>query len=293
MAREGTRGRRGFREARLAQTYDLRGKWVGVLDPESVKLIGEFVVAWEQMGLNGEGLLSHLLEAAWSRVEYEEEQREIAAEKLMGKRGRRRDLATIAGRGPLVELMQKSRATVPGSPRENLAEAVESWAKQYVANELTMRAKKLARGKPGEPWLREPVIHLAGQLRRVGQSWNRTLHLIYEAFCVIGMGGVVTRDKVRHRIRAERQRRPGFGRGAGEPCKLCWGTSGIGKVLQNAYKFRESAGPALIQRLIQNPRDKRILQKYRQQERKIRKRLLRQRALLHKKILHPRKRGIG
>ncbi len=277
---------------RLSETYDLHGKWVGVSDPESAKLIGEFVVAWEQMGLNGEGLLSHLLEAAWSRVEYEEELREIAAKKRMGKRGRKKDLATIAGRGPLVELMEKSRATVPGSPGENLAEAVENWAKEYVDNELTMCTKKLVRGKPGEPWLREPVIHLAGQIRRVGQSWNRTLQLVYEAFCVIGMGDVVTREKVRHIIRAERQRRAGFGRGAGEPCKLCLGRSEIGKVLQDAYDFQESAGPALIKRLIQSPRDKQILQKYGQQQSKIRRRLLRQRALLRKKILHPRKTAI-
>src|SRR6266436_6286665 len=283
VRQEGRGEGRRFRETRLSESYDLPARWVRVSDHKILRSAGAFIVAWEKIGLNGEGLFTHLLAAAKDRVEYEEKLRAISDRRRRGGRAERRDLATIAARGPLVELMKKSGATLPGHPEEELAEAVESWAKDYIEDQLARRSKKLTRGRPGEPWLHKPVIHLAGQLRRVGESWNRTIQLVYEAFGVIGMNDVVTREKVRHIIRAERTKRPGFGRGADEPCKVCVGTSGMGKVLGEAYDFQGKGGPALIEQLIASPNRKRISQKFRQKERTIERRLLQLRSWLRRK----------
>ncbi len=282
MGQEGSRGGRGFREARLAKTYDLPEKWLGESDKESLKAKAEFIMAWERMGLNVEGLYSHLLDAAQRRVDYEGEIREIAKQKLMGKRARRRDLATIAQRGPLVELMKKSRATVPGSPGADLGEAVEAWARQYVDDQLALGSRKLARGRPGEQWCDELVIHLAEQMRRVGQSWNKSMGFIYEALRVVRMDDLITWERVRHTIRRERMRRPGFGQGSIERCKLCVGKSGIGQALQDFYYVEERTTPAERRRLMRRPRIRRILQRYGREVRMMQKRLHKKR-LLHKK----------
>jgi hypothetical protein len=294
MGQEGSRGGRGFREARLAKTYDLPEKWLGESDKESLKAKAEVIMAWERMGLNVEGLYLHLLDAAQRRVDYEGEQKEIAREKLMSKRGRRRDLATIAGSGPLVQLMKKSRATVPGSRGEDLGEAVETWARQYVDDQLALGSRKPARGRPGEQWCDELVIHLAEQMQRVGQSWNKSMGFIYEALRIVGMDDLITWERVRHTIRRERKRRPGFGRAPVELCKLCVGKSGIGQALED-YK---RTTPAERRRLMQRPRNRRILRRYRQKAKMLqshlhKKRLVYEKTLLRKRILQVRRTTIG
>jgi len=96
------------------------------------------------------------------------------------------------------------------------------------------RRGKLPKHRPGEPWLRPYVLEFAKHLRSRGQSWRRTLGTIAAAFEAVGMGDIVTPDKVRHIIRQKRKEDATFGNAtSGLLCLYCGpGPTGIGRALE-------------------------------------------------------------
>ncbi len=244
---------------RLLKTYDLLQNWGSTGDPpEGTQTL---IISWEQIGLNINGLYGHLMEAARGREAYEAFRVEIASRKPDWKRETRRARRVIRGGRLFVELMRRSGAKCSELSRENLADAVEAWGNEYLRDLEATAAKKLEPGRPREEWLTKCVVHLAEQLRNVGQSWRRTTKIIHEAFRGVRMDDIATESKIRHVIRKERRERPQFGTAPGPRCEQCVGPSGIGKAMEDFAYVQARVGREGMRRLMRSPKTQQIIRR--------------------------------
>jgi hypothetical protein len=214
---------------RARETYDLLKRWPS-LSHERSKEARDLIVAWERMQLSADGLFLHLMHAVRDRANYEKFLAELTQQP--GKREERRIARILEEARQLIELMRISGGPESGGSDKSLADEVELWVEEYAEARSRQTNKKRGRGRPGDPWLRWYVLHFAEQLRGVGQNWQQIKRLVYEAFWVIQMEDVVTKEKIWHRIRDARKKDREFGTHPARPCSLCGAPHVVGQALE-------------------------------------------------------------
>lgn len=259
-------------EPRLLTTYDYVLRWLSrprrgeAPGGEAVDdARGDVIVAWERVGLNGEGLFLHLHQAGLSRMQYESHRRRIAEGKKLGARGRRRALRVLDGADPLIQLLSGQMDGAEGASRTEVLEGLKYLVLR--CRQDIVRERKLPRNRPGEPWLADHVILLAEHLRGAGLGWRRTVRLVHAAFKAVGMADVVKSGGIWSILRKAKTRYRDF-RLRLKPTTCQWCRSGptrLGQAIEDVRFVRDRAGQAGIERMMRSPSTKRMLREYREE----------------------------
>jgi hypothetical protein len=92
----------------------------------------------------------------------------------------------------------------------SLAADIEARLADYQRQALIEQTSPLPRHRPGDPWLRGWILLAAEHMRKRNVPLKRIISRIEAIFDIIGHGDLVTREKIRHTIRAARKNNPTF-----------------------------------------------------------------------------------
>lgn len=168
---------------------------------------------WRRAGVDAETLLSVLEKIRVERMRYEEELQERDSRARNIREARK---ALKAAASLIRFLKTKKVLDDDGSPElvfGDLGEQVEHAVQRYIDESPRI----VARGRPADSWLNKCVILLAVELmsgplserrarprRSVRQSGKSTIRAIERVLKLAGHGEVVTKEKIRHVMRAIR-----------------------------------------------------------------------------------------
>ena len=181
---------------RLKEIYD-RTRWAAEPEWASAR------TQWEGIGIDPAEILGTLRRASLHRIMYED------FLEVQAKRGEYREMfrykvrqaTRIISQGqPLIHLM-KARSDIFGGLGDLVEARLDELQADIAGDNPDATKSTFTRRRPGDPWMRSFVLHLARVFRAHHQSLNRTIALIHEAFTLAGHGDRVTRDKIRHILR--------------------------------------------------------------------------------------------
>jgi hypothetical protein len=155
---------------------------------------------WTNLGINTGALLLDLQGASIERRSYEKQLRSRTDPD--GAAEIRTAMRTLKRAAPLIRLLKTEPDDEVGGELffGDLGETIECAVKNY----LDRRHPKIPAHRPGDPWLRKPVISLARVLHAHRVSRRRSIREIHKLLVLAGHSDVATQHKIRHIIRGAR-----------------------------------------------------------------------------------------